>query len=137
MEQPLYDTLRGNWNINRVIEDRRSAQSGQFTGIATFSGSGSTLLYAEDGTLSLADNEMRATRRYKWMIEGDAVTVTYTDDSPFHAFRINGPTATADHQCGDDFYYAKYSFYFPQEWQVVWTVSGPRKDYTSTTLYSR
>ena len=137
MEQTLYDTLRGNWNINRVIDDRRAQQSGIFRGTAVFSGDRSPLLYAEDGELALGAAKMRATRRYRWAFQDSHVIVTYEDGQPFHDFKVENAAATAEHLCGEDIYYAQYAFYLPDRWQTVWTVSGPRKDYTSTSLYSR
>lgn len=120
-----------------MIEDRLADQRGIFTGIAAFTGEGPTLLYSEDGTLTLGQNTMQASRRYGWQIDGSKVRVTHEFGEPFHDFIIINDMATAAHLCGDDTYYGEYKFYFPDRWQVVWTVSGPRKDYTSTTLYSR
>ena len=137
MTQPLYDSLRGNWSINRVIDDRRAQQKGKFVGVASFCGQAGTLLYTEEGELDLGGAKMRASRRYQWSFQGLTVSVAYADGQPFHEFDLSGNTATASHLCGDDTYYGEYAFYLPDQWQVIWTVSGPRKDYTSKTLYGR
>jgi len=137
MEQPLYDTLRGNWSVNRVINDRKGNQNGSFTGTAGFSGPDSTLLYIEDGTLAIAGSTLRAQRRYHWVCEGNTAEVSYDDGRFFHRFAVIDGSATAEHLCGEDLYRASYAFRSASDWQVTWRVTGPRKDYTSVTSYRR
>jgi len=137
MEQPLYDTLHGNWYINREIDDRYSEQKGKFVGTAAFTRQNTGLLYNESGDLTFGETSLRASRAYQWSFDGLSVQVTYEDGSPFHDFTLDGSTAQAKHLCGQDIYYAKYDFYLPSRWTAVWTVSGPRKDYTSTSTYIR
>jgi len=65
------------------------------------------------------------------------VRVTHDDDTPFHSFaRVGAPEATP-HLCGADMYHGTYSFVRFPDWQVTWTVKGPRKDYRSVTQYTR
>ncbi len=137
MEMPLYDSLRGNWNINRAIDDRHSGQQGIFKGIATFEPQGSSLIYTESGELTLGGTLLRATRTYIWSFDGSTVSVMYRDGSPFHSFEVKNSKSQAEHLCGQDIYYATYSFYLPDSWRVTWTVNGPKKDYTSTSEYRR
>jgi len=137
MEESLYDTLRGNWNINRVIDDRHADQQAFFTGHASFEEADLLLMYGEDGELSIGSTKMRASRRYIWLLEGENIKVSYENGLPFHEFKVSDGKAKAKHLCGDDIYYAEYSFYLQDSWRVIWTVNGPRKDYTSTTVYSR
>jgi len=137
MEQSLYDTLRGNWSVNRVIDDRKGDQKGTFTGTAHFAGVNGTLLYTEEGHLSFAGTLMRAERRYHWLCEGQTADVSYEDGSFFHRLTVLDGLATAEHQCGEDLYRATYAFQSANDWQVTWRGSGPRKDYTSITTYER
>jgi len=120
-----------------VIDDRLASQQGKFMGTAAFTQQNSELLYNETGELTLGATSMQATRSYLWAFDGLSVRVAYQDGSPFHDFELDGSKAQAKHLCGQDIYYATYDFYLPDHWQVVWTVTGPRKDYTSTSAYRR
>ncbi|GKT62993.1 pyridine nucleotide-disulfide oxidoreductase [Colletotrichum tofieldiae] len=116
-------------------------------------------LYIEDGEFR-ADNGLafRATRRYVWRYDEkkDIVSVWFvrTDDSKradylFHEIEFLPPPegdrepwqAKAGHLCIDDFYDVKYDFAFKavnlKEWNIRYTVSGPKKDYTIHGLYRR
>jgi len=144
MEQPLYDTLRGNWSVNREIEDRFNAtedrtggQGGFFTGTAQFSGDIPNLAYREKGTLAIGGTSLQAERQYIWQCHASSVTVLHKDGTPFHDFTLIDGSATAEHVCGNDLYRGAYWFRSPAEWQVTWVVCGPRKDFTSKTTYHR
>ncbi|OHW91861.1 pyridine nucleotide-disulfide [Colletotrichum incanum] len=116
-------------------------------------------LYIEDGEFR-ADNGLvfRATRRYVWRYDEkkDIVSVWFvkTDDSKradylFHEIEFLPPPegdqkpwqAKAGHLCIDDFYDVKYDFAFKavnlKEWNIRYTVNGPKKDYTIRGVYRR
>ncbi|GJC99054.1 pyridine nucleotide-disulfide [Colletotrichum higginsianum] len=116
-------------------------------------------LYIEDGEFR-ADNGLvfRATRRYVWRYDEkkDVVSVWFakTDDAKradylFHEIEFLPPPeghqkpwqAKAGHLCIDDFYDVKYDFAFKavnlQEWDIQYTVNGPKKDYTIHGVYRR
>lgn len=60
----------------------------------------------------------------------------FDDGRPFHRFCLAQKAEGSDHPCGDDLYRVAYDFSDWPHWQAVWTVVGPRKDYTSTTRYA-
>ncbi|KAK1993998.1 hypothetical protein LX36DRAFT_614961, partial [Colletotrichum falcatum] len=116
-------------------------------------------LYIEDGEFR-AENGLvfRATRRYVWRYDEkkDAVSVWFakTDDAKradylFHEIEFLPPPdgdqkpwqAKAGHLCIDDFYDVKYNFAFKainlKEWDIQYTVNGPKKDYTIHGIYRR
>ncbi|GKT40597.1 dimethylaniline monooxygenase [N-oxide-forming] 4 [Colletotrichum spaethianum] len=116
-------------------------------------------LYVEDGEFR-ADNGLvfRATRRYVWRYDEkkDMVSVWFakTDDAKradylFHEIEFLPPPdgdqkpwqAKAGHLCIDDFYDVKYDFAFKavnlKEWNLRYTVNGPKKDYTIHGVYRR
>jgi len=96
------------------------------------------LIYDEVGELRLGRGQaMQAKRRYIWGFEASEVFVTFEDGSDFHRFVPQGAVAGTDHPCGDDFYTVAYDFTRWPSWSAVWTVKGPRKDYTSTSQYLR
>lgn len=128
----------GDWLIARAIADRHAAQTGRFDGRAWFTPTGPDhFRYREDGVLHLgAGPAMTATRAYGWAFDGARVAVTFADGRPFHSFPLAGGPGE-DHPCGEDLYRVAYDFSRWPVWEVTWTVSGPRKDYTMTSCYRR
>lgn len=140
MEQSLYDTLHGNWSVNRVIEDRyreSDDRTGVFLGNAVFVGPPQHMTYKEVGTLTFGGAILQAERQYIWHCHANHATVLHKDGTPFHELTVQNNAASADHLCGEDHYNGAYAFLSDAEWRVTWTVSGPRKDYTSVTTYKR
>ncbi|TEA19749.1 putative flavin-containing monooxygenase 1 [Colletotrichum sidae] len=116
-------------------------------------------LYVEDGEFR-ADNGLlfRATRRYVWRYDEkkDSISVWFakTDDAKradylFHEIEFlpppegekDGWKAKAGHLCIDDYYNVNYDFVFKavnlKEWNLAYTVNGPKKDYTIDGVYRR
>lgn len=117
-------------------------------------------LYVEDGEFR-ADNGLafRATRRYVWRYDEkeDRIGVWFakTDDAKradylFHEIEFLPPPpagdeagwkAKAGHLCVDDYYNVNYDFTFEavnlKEWDIGYTVTGPKKDYTIQGVYRR
>ena len=129
----------GRWQIDRRIDDRHAGQTGTLAGTATFApGGDGGLIYDERGTLRLGTGTpLEATRRYLWRFGAGGVEVRFADGAPFHAFVPAGRAAGTAHLCGADLYEVAYDFSGFPEWQAVWTVRGPRKDYTATTRHRR
>ena len=127
----------GRWSLQRTIEDRFLGQKGSFGGTATFQAQDTDWLgYHEEGLIKLGDGPlMSAERRYQWHFDEAGVDVRFADGAAFHRFKPKGIGAGTDHPCGDDFYTVQYDFSAWPAWSAVWTVSGPRKDYTSTSHY--
>lgn len=131
--------FEGHWRLERQIDDRRAGQTGTFRGSANLRAAGEDALhYAEAGQMKLGQGPlMTAERRYHWQIAPDLVIVSFDDGRPFHSFRPEGTVAGTDHPCGEDFYTVRYDFSRWPRWEAIWTVRGPRKDYTSTSVYTR
>ena len=129
----------GQWTLERRIRDHLHGQHGTLEGQAEFTANDvAQLSYVETGRLMLANGaHMQASRRYLWAFTPEAVIVTFEDGRPFHQFVPAGHAAGTDHPCGDDFYTVRYDFTRWPAWTAVWTVTGPRKDYVSTSTYHR
>ena len=129
----------GHWGVTRTIEDRHSNQTGRFDGEATFvQKSSGALSYVETGQMRLGHGpSMTATRSYIWQFNDGRVDVFFEYGRPFHSFAPIGTSAGTDHPCGEDYYSVAYDFLDWPSWSAVWTVSGPRKDYTSSTIFKR
>jgi len=127
----------GLWSVARDIEDFAGGPAGRFRGLARITPMPGGLRYAEHGRLVLGAAKMSAERVYLWRFAGPtAVEVTHPDGAPFHRFDWAGVESRATHQCGEDRYEVRYSF-AASSWHAHWRVSGPRKDYASTTRYLR
>ncbi len=128
----------GSWRIDRVIRDAALGQVGRLTGRATFEADAHGLIYEEAGDLRYGSGApMRAQRRYLWRQEAPGrIAVFYEDGRAFHAFAL-GSSAEARHECPPDLYQVVYDFSRWPEWRAVWTVTGPRKDYVSETIFTR
>ncbi|SEW03618.1 hypothetical protein SAMN04488515_0756 [Cognatiyoonia koreensis] len=130
--------FEGRWQLSRQIDDKLLGQAGTFDGTAELTGSGNTMHYREDGQIRIGDGQpMTATRRYRWTFTGEDVNVTFADGQPFHRFVPEGCVAGTEHPCGNDLYRVTYDFSAWPEWTAIWTVVGPRKDYTSRSRYCR
>ena len=127
----------GGWRLQRTIRDHLNGQHGTLAGTAVLAAADAThLIYDETGVLHLENGaSLEATRRYLWAWTADGVEVTFADGRPFHRFIPSGHAAGTDHPCGDDYYTVRYDFTSWPRWSAVWTVTGPRKDYVSTSTY--
>ena len=127
----------GDWTLHRTIKDRLHGHDGTLEGVAAFSEKDAThLIYDEAGTLTLENGTtLEATRQYLWAFTPEMVTVSFWDGGLFHQFVPSDHAEGTDHPCGDDFYTVRYDFTTWPHWRAVWTVTGPRKDYVSTSTY--
>ncbi|MEO1639448.1 MAG: DUF6314 family protein [Pseudomonadota bacterium] len=128
----------GGWQLRRTIDDRYSRQSGQLLGGARFARKDDgKVTYHETGKVRFGDGPVMQTHRtYLWRFSDALVDVFFEDGSAFHSFAPQGTTAGTDHFCGDDLYQVAYDFTAWPTWKTVWSVKGPRKDYTMISAYS-
>ena len=134
----LRDWLAGNWRIERRIDDRSAGEASDFTGEATFAPDGpAALLYRESGTLRSGGRALRATQSHRWTFTASSAEVAFADGRPFHAVAPVGRNAEALHDCPPDLYRVRYRFETPERWRQTWHVTGPRKDYTLESLFTR
>ena len=131
MTVPELSEFEGRWSVSRVIDDRRAGQTGRFAGTAVFAPVPGGLAYAERGLLELGGASFEAERRYAWRAEGGGIAVYFDDGRFFHRIGLR-----AAHWCDPDDYRAAYDFAHWPRWRAVWTVSGPRKNYTMTSDYA-
>ena len=131
--------FEGAWQLTRQIDDRLAGQVAEMDGKAGFKlDVPDALTYVETGQLRIAGGPpFEARRRYVWSFVDDRVFVTFDDGAPFHSFAPKGKGVGTDHPCGDDFYRVTYDFTAWPTWRATWDVRGPRKDYTSVSVYMR
>ncbi len=133
--------LPGSWSFNRVIEGQ-----GSMLGFATFTPLNlEGLAYREQGCLKLLSGaELEAERKYVFR-DGDQGFEVYFKETPlrlFHAIELAAYdggvlSGSASHLCNLDLYQSTYTFRPDGSFLVRHVVSGPRKDYTMVTIYTR
>jgi hypothetical protein len=128
--------LEGLWHLGRVVEDRRAALTGRFDGEARWRPDAAGLVQDERGLLRYgAATPMQATRRYLWRADDAGLCVLFDDGRPFHIVPPEGELAL--HDCPPDRYRVRYSFDLPDRFTTTWHVTGPRKDATLTSTFTR
>jgi hypothetical protein len=133
--------LIGSWSFNRLIEGQATMQ-----GIATFmSLNEGSLVYREQGRLKLHNGtELQAERAYIFSNSSGGFDVFFKENPPrlFHAISLSAYlggelSGSAAHLCNLDDYQSTYTFLADGRFVVRHVVSGPCKDYTMTTTYTR
>lgn len=142
--QDLLNQLEGQWRLHRDIEAEGATMTGRalFTRVAP-----DALRYEETGKLSLRDGQvLPCSRRYRFVERGDALVILF-DDEPdrgktfvtlrFAAAATGMPVASDRHLCGRDTYSVIYRLRLPSCYETEVSVTGPRKQYTALSRYTR
>lgn len=134
--------LPGVWSIDRRIHDARTRQDGTFAGTATFLPDGDGLSWTERGELRLGDFVGSATRVMAVVPARDRGAsapweVRFDDGRPFHPLDLRGGACPVDHPCGEDHYAGWVRVEDDDLLVVSWRVTGPAKDHTILTRYTR
>jgi hypothetical protein len=126
--------LPGAWSVHRAINDGADA----FSGTATFApDAGGALRWEEHGRLRLGGYDGEAHRTYLIVPDGQAWEVRFDDGRPFHALDLSAGRAEAEHLCGPDTYRGVYELGGDDAFTVVWTVTGPGRADTISSVYRR
>lgn len=133
--------LVGSWSFDRVI-----AAQGSMLGHATFTPlDGKSLAYREQGRLKLQNGtELDAEREYVFCAHGRGFDVFFKETPLrlFHTIELAASdggalSGSAGHLCNLDHYQSTYTFRGDGRFVIRHAVSGPRKDYTMITTYTR
>lgn len=138
--QDIFQQLSGWWEINRQI-----SPGGVILGEVEFEAvSDDEYAYREHGTLTLDHGDVveGVTRSYRYIYKEGAIQVLYADGPDdgklFQVLEFEDKTrAQAQHLCGQDLYQSRYEFYLPDSFSITHTVTGPKKDYVSDTIFKR
>jgi hypothetical protein len=141
----VLDTLafvRGGWQLDRVLTDRRSGTRGRFTGHALVAGAPpgqpGEWQYTEHGELRFGAHTGPATRRLRYRAGPDGtVAVHFADGRPFYVLDLRSGHGQAEHRCGQDRYQLSHRVLGPDLLEEVWRVHGPGKDYLAVTRLAR
>jgi hypothetical protein len=148
------DPLRlvGTWDFRREVHDHRDGAEYTARGEAELTAQDDgRIRWTENGTLTWVAGTTPVTRTLflvRDRADADATPggvgpdpappgwrVTFEDGRDFHRWTVGA----VEHLCGRDLYQGGVEV--PQEparsWELTWRVTGPEKDYTMHTTYSR
>lgn len=132
--------LLGTWDFHREVRDHRDGTEYDASGKATFTPEGDgRIRWAEEGTLRWADRSTPVNRTL-FLVRGPSAAappsgwrVTFEDGRDFHPWTAR----PVEHACGRDLYEGMVAPGSGSTWTIRWQVTGPAKDYTMVTRYSR
>jgi hypothetical protein len=134
----------GAWRLSRWIDDRRGERFGAASGDAIFADGPTPGSATCDETLVIdyGGRRIDGASRLIWRFEDCAgPDLFFSDGRLFCAMRFHrnasGWRAAFTHECGADSYDGVALIDDANCWRLIWTVSGPRKDYTLDTRYAR
>ena len=135
---PSLWSFEGDWIVDKEIEEA-SGVVGSFTGTASFTRQGTSLLYEEVGQLTPPGGEtsFEAQRRYIWREEKGWIAISFDDGRPFHSLPIGVADPETTFLCDPDRYHVTYDFSGWPKWSAIWDVEGPRKSYRMRVNYRR
>ena len=126
--------LLGSWSFERVIDDRLGPTR-QVAGTTELTRQDDgRVRWSETGTMTWDGGATEVFRTLFVEARDDGWWVTFDDGRDFHPWSIDQQVV---HPCGADTYTGRITMDEPQAWTIVWTVSGPAKDYTMTTRLTR
>lgn len=142
--QAIFKLLPGTWQYIRSITNvRDAALSGEAIGQGIFTNTDqSELFYTELGCFTTKNgNQLKTSNAYFYVYNKSTNRLEKYFAIDLHTkgdlFYVLGSDKTAEHHCGQDIYKAHYELLAPSELVINYSVTGPRKNYTSRTVYTR
>lgn len=135
--------LNHRWHFKRRIIHHHSNQVANIEGTAAWQAmpgadAERTLLYHEAGVIQLANYTGKASQTYRFDFPCDAIAEVYFNDGRFfYTLDLTSSHCDIHHLCGADTYDGRVDAISETEHHQIWRVTGPRKDYTSHTTFSR
>mmetsp|Transcript_22518 Transcript_22518/g.72810 ORF Transcript_22518/g.72810 Transcript_22518/m.72810 type:complete len:180 (-) Transcript_22518:206-745(-) len=147
----LFKFLLGEWRLSKTLEYKRGGITGSFEGNAEFvpladmPDNRCLVSFTESGCFIAADERSFETRNRLLYDFSDPTSVqVFFDECAlpdgqrtaqavldgaryFHSITIPS-LGMNEHPCGPDVYRGKIELLAPDEFEIVWRVSGPRKD---------
>ncbi|HUY07645.1 MAG TPA: DUF6314 family protein [Acidimicrobiales bacterium] len=145
----IKDTLAflvGTWEVERSIDDHRSATRGLFVGVGELRREPSSrvgeavvrAIYDEEGELQLGDHVGSARRHLEYRGNEDgSVSLYFLDGRHFVDLDLVGGICNVTHRCNQDSYHISVAVSSMQSYVERWRVIGPNKDYEARTRYTR
>ncbi|MDA9436803.1 DUF6314 family protein [Bradyrhizobium sp. CCBAU 51627] len=137
----VVNRLAGSWSLSRIITGQATMQG---AAVVTPSEDG-MFAYREQGHLTLANGTTLEAEREYIFRQGERGFLVFFKKAPpqlFHEISLfasaeGALSGSAGHLCNLDHYQSTYTFLADGRFIVRHAVSGPRKDYTMVTAYTR
>lgn len=134
----------GRWRLTRAIKDRLGERVGAAEGEAQFRpGAANADLVCEEAVLiDYGGRRLKGEQVTLWrFVDPEGPILHFRGGRFFCSMRFERTAArwraALIHHCGDDLYDGNAVIEGDDGWRLVWSVSGPRKDYTLDTRYRR
>lgn len=131
--------LEGYWTFQRTVSNGTKV-----IGKALFQKKeANTLHYKEEGILTTAElAQLNCYKEYVYSLENEVINVFFQEKPLrfFHSLNfsdLNLENASGEHLCRLDHYKAFYFFQNKTRFIVQYTVNGPSKNYSITTLFNK
>ncbi len=140
---PLRHYLEHPWRFQRQIVHHDTGQVASINGTVSWQDVSKPhavpmLLYSETGVIQLASYTGNATQTYRYAFPSDAIAGVYFSDRRFfYTLDLTTSHCEIQHLCGEDTYNGVFDAISETTYQQIWHVTGPRKNYTSHTTFSR
>jgi hypothetical protein len=149
----IFDYLKGKWILDRVINNNAFSKNIYVKGSVVIDESNleGTLNYLENVTIDLGlDQPIDAYKKYQFVLKDDKrlmqfdcksdnkedeITEMYTLD--FEYLKNEYPKGTGAYKCNKDIYSVVYDFLCDNKFTVEYTVTGPNKDFSTQTEFTR
>jgi len=137
MEQHVFHILRGYWKLYKEVIFFSGEMVARYDGVARYTNRETeVLLYREEGMLQMASGaNMRAFQGYYFVMEKH-LNVYFDEEKKrlFHTFSFLDSKefplrAKGEHYCKCDHYSVEYLFHHSDHYEVVYSVTGPKKNY--------
>lgn len=135
----IFDQLIGTWQMVRTF-----GTVGTGVGYAVFTPSEpNRLTYREDLTLSCDGQEntypVYQDYGYHYDPHQNLMTKQFSNGRDFYPliFDSDFTHATGTHRCLEDLYQAKYTFMDQQNFELIYRVTGPKKNYCLITQFTK
>jgi hypothetical protein len=146
----IFENLRGNWILNRTIEDLYLNKISTAIGVASFSQSDlddiNSLQYNETGKLLLKDTRksINFTRKYIYKIVEDRIDIILDDGLTkgklFQTLMFENDKNElkgSEHICKLDIHNGRYFFIDNINFYIEYTINGPKTNLLIKTDYSK
>lgn len=139
----LRDYLSYTWHLQRRITDHLTHQVVMIEGVVTWEEARGgaapyTNLYHENCVMQLPQYTATASQTYGYQFPSDSIAeVSFIDGRLFYTLDLATSHCDIHHLCGEDTYIGGVDAIAEREYLQTWRVRGPRKDYTSHTIFSR
>ncbi len=146
----VFKLLKGKWSVDRIFDNKTNSDfSGAALGETTLKAHNNTLLYNETIKTTFSNGtKAHGKATYKFQIKNNQlhqylVTQTEKPSKEDHMFTLDffmhsgKRYAEASYICKKDQYNVLYIFPNDNQFQIIYTVTGPQKDYITRTNFER